>query len=260
MAPGTRIILAILGVTSAGLALCAALVFGSLDRVALRTAEANVDFLLTQLRDTIEANAGLGLPLADVRVVQDLIERAKATDPQVVAVEVFSPDGVSLFNTDRGSIGEAISSAWQTAVRYRVEHERWRVEEFGNIVVGQIIRNDFGEPIGHLAITVSGEARAALARNVLAGLGWRALWVVPAALLAVLIVSVVLLDLSGRPLRKLAERLAAQDAPTGDTALPVRYLAGADGVRLSVDRAVSDFDRATAEVLKVDESDDRDEA
>lgn len=260
MAPGTRIILAILGVTCAGLALCAALVFGSLDRVALRTAEANVDFLLTQLRDTIEANAGLGLPLSDVRVVQDLIERAKATDPQVVAVEVFSPDGVSLFNTDRGSIGETISSAWQTAVRYRVENERWRVEEFGNIVVGQVIGNDFGETIGHLAITVSGEGRAALARNVLAGLGSRAAWVIPGALLVLLIVSVALLDLSGRPLKRLADRLAPEAPPAGDGVMPARYLAGADGVKLSVDRAVSDFDRATAAVLKVDESDDRNAA
>jgi hypothetical protein len=260
MAPGTRIILAILGVTCAGLALCVALVFGSLDRLSLRTAEANVDFLLTQLRDTIEANVGLGLPLADVRVVQDLIERAKATDPQVLAVEVFSPDGVSLFNTDRGSIGEAISSAWQTAVRYRVQNERWRVEEFGNIVVGQVIRNDFNEAVGHLAITVSGEARSKLAESVLTGLAKRAALVVPLALLAVLVVSMIVFDFTGRPLKRLAERLASDTPPAADSTAPALLLSGAEGVRLSVDRAVRDFDRTTVEVLKVDESDDRNAA
>ncbi|MDQ6435504.1 hypothetical protein RB623_15710 [Mesorhizobium sp. LHD-90] len=260
MAPATRIILAVLGVTCAGLALCAALVFGSTDRVALRTAEANIDFLLTQLRDTIEANANLGLQLADVRVVQDLIERAKAADPQVVAVEVFSPEGISLFNTDRGSIGEAISGLWRTAVRYRVENERWRVEEFGNIVVGQAIRNDFGEPIGNLAITVSGAARADMARGVLTGLAWQAAWVAPAALLAVLAVLLVLFGLSSRPLTRLTERLAGEAAPLPDGAATAAYLADADRVRLSVERAVTDFDRAAVEVLKVDESDDRDAA
>ena len=56
MAPSARIILALLGVTSAGLLLCAAIIYGSLDRLSLRTAEANVDFLLTQLRNTVEAN------------------------------------------------------------------------------------------------------------------------------------------------------------------------------------------------------------
>lgn len=260
MAPGTRIILAILGVTSAGLALCAALVFGSLDRLSLRTAEANVDFLLTQLRDTIEANVGLGLPLADVRVVQDLIERAKATDPQVLAVEVFSPDGLSLFNTDRGSIGEAISASWQNAVQYRVVNERWRVEEFGNIVVGQVIRNDFNEAVGYLAITVSGEARSKLAESVLTGLAKRAVLVVPLALLAVLIVSMIVFNLTGRPLKRLAERLAPDAPPAADGAAPALLLAGAEGVRLSVDRAVQDFERTAAEVLKVDESDDRNAA
>src|SRR5690242_15492255 len=120
MAPSARIILALLGITGVGLLLCAALIYGSLDRLSLRTAEANVDFLLTQLRNTIEANVDLGLPLADIRIVQDLIERSEASDHQVLALEVFSPAGISLFNTDRGSIGETVSPAWQEAIHYRI--------------------------------------------------------------------------------------------------------------------------------------------
>jgi hypothetical protein len=258
MASSSRIILAILGVTSVGLALCAALVFGSLDRLSLRTAEANVDFLLTQLRDTIEANVGLGLPLSDVRVVQDLIERAKATDAQVLAVEVFSPDGVSLFNTDRGSLGEAISPAWQIAVRYRIENERWRVEEFGNIVVGQAISNDFGEPVGYLAVTVSGEVRGEHAATVLAGLARRAAVTVPPVLLVVSIAGVVLLGLAGRDLKRLAGRLVpGAPLPDDDDGLPSGLAGGARAVRRTVDRAVLDFEQATIEVLKIDETEDR---
>lgn len=257
MASNSRIILAILGATGVGLALCAALVFGSLDRLSLRTAEANVDFLLSQLRDAIEANVGLGLPLSDVRVVQDLIERAKATDDQVLAVEVFSPDGVSLFNTDRGSIGEPISPLWQNAVRYRIENERWRVEELGNIVVGAVIRNDFAEPVGYLAVMVSGEARSQHAANVLAGLARQAILVVPAALLAVLLAALIVFRLSNQGVRLLAGRLAAE-APSAETAgLPEALAMRADAVRRSIDGTVLDFDRATAEMLKVDEDDER---
>ena len=91
---------------SAGLALCAALVFGSLDRLSLRAAEANVDFLLSQLRNTIEANVGLGLPLAGHPRRPAPDGARQGGDQQVLAIEVFSPTGVSLFNTDRGSVGE----------------------------------------------------------------------------------------------------------------------------------------------------------
>lgn len=249
--------MAILGATSLGLALCAALVFGSLDRLSLRTAEANVDFQLTQLRDTIEANVSLGLPLSDIRVVQDLIERAKVADGQVLAVEVFSPDGISLFNTDRGSIGERVSSLWQLAVRYRVQNERWRVEELGNIVVGLVLRNDFGEPVGYLAVTVSGDARNRHAETVVAGLASEAALVVPAALVAVLLVTIVVLDFPGRGLRRLARRLVAEPSAPSDTALPASLAACADEARASLDRAVLDFRQATAAVLQIDETEDR---
>lgn len=257
MASTSRIILAILGATCAGLALCLALVFGSLDRLSLRTAEANVDFLLSQLRDTIEANVGLGLPLSDVRVVQDLIERAKATDDQVLAVEVFSPDGVSLFNTDRGSIGEPISPLWQNAIRYRVENERWRIEELGNIVVGAVIRNDFAEPVGYLAVVVAGEARSLHAATVLAGLARQAALAVPAVLFVVLLAALAVFRLSSRNLGVLAARLASDPPTTGDPGPPGTLAARADAVRHCLDGAVLDFDRTAADVLKADQDEER---
>jgi len=256
MSPVSRTILAILGATSLGLALCAALVFGGLDRLSLRTAEANVDFLSTQLRETIEANVSLGLPLADIRLTQDLIERVKLADPQVLAVEVFSPDGVSLFNTDRGSIGERIASAWQLAIRYRLVGDRWRVEELDNIVVGQPIRNDFGEPVGYLALTLSDDARDLHAEAVLAGLAERAAFVVPAVLVVVLLVAIFIFRLAGREFARLAQGLAPQPA----TAAAGAEAGSAGNARAAMDRAVLDFRQAAADVLRLDESEDRDAA
>src|SRR5437763_11552215 len=196
-----------------GLMLCAALIYGSLDRLSLRTVEANVDFLLTQLRNTIEANVDLGLPLADIRIIQDLIERSQASDRQVVALEVFSPAGVSLFNTDRGSIGEAVSPAWQEAIRYRIENDRWRVEELGNIVVGQVIRNDFSEPVGYLAVTLSGEAHRQHAQAVLEELARRVAVVLPAILIFVFLVAAGIFNRSTEDLKILAQRLSTGQRP-----------------------------------------------
>jgi hypothetical protein len=255
MAPSLRIILALLGVTSTGLVLVAALIYGSLDRLGLRTAEANSDFLLTQLRTAIETNVGLGLPLADIRIIQDLIERAQASDRQVLALEVLSPTGVSLFNTDRGSIGETIPAAWREAIRYRIDNDRWRVEELGNLIIGQAIRNDFGEPVGYLAVTVSGEARRELSETVAAGLVRRMATVLPVMLILVGLVAATVFGLASRDLRGLARRLASNEA--GESPQFDREAAGA---LATIGRAVRDFDATRANVSKLDEEEDRDAA
>ena len=250
MAPSTRIIFALMATTATAVFLCAALVFGGLDRLGLRSSEANIDFLLGQLRGSIEANVGLGLPLANIRVVQNLVERAKATDERVLAVEVFSPTGVSLFNTDRGSIGENIPVAWRGAIRNRVVGDRWRVEELGDIVVGEVMRNDFGEPVGYLAVTLSGEARNRHAEGLLVALSARLAIVSPFILIAALLVAVFMFDRTTRDIRNLAQRLLGRPTPAGAAA----FAGVAQGVRATVDRAVLDFERAADDVMKTDEA------
>ena len=86
MASSSRAILAVLVATAVGLALCIALIFGAPDRLSLRTAETNVDFQLSQLRDTIEANVGLFWP-----------KRAILRKPGVAVVEFLPaiPAGLS---------------------------------------------------------------------------------------------------------------------------------------------------------------------
>ncbi|MGR3782276.1 MAG: hypothetical protein ACU0DT_13565 [Albimonas sp.] len=246
MAPSSRILLALAGVTAAALALVAALVFGGLDRLGLRSAEANVDFLLSQLRGSVEANLGLGLALPDVRVAQALVEQAKAADARVLAVEVFSPAGVSLFNTDRGAVGEAIPEAWRRALAYRSVGDRWRVEELGAIVVGETMRNDFDEPVGYVAVTISDAARAEHADGLAAALAARAAWLAPLALMLALGVAWRALDRSTRDVRGLAEALSAPGAPEAESP--------AGRVRAAADRAVADHERAAAEVLAADEA------
>ncbi|MFN3547873.1 MAG: hypothetical protein ACK4U0_10330 [Mesorhizobium sp.] len=249
MALSSKIVLSLMGVAGTTVLLCAALVFGALDRLALRSAEANVDFLLSQLRDSIEANVGLGLPLADIRVAQSLVEQAKATDKRVLAVEVFSPSGISLFNTDRGAIGEDIPPAWHVAIRKRVDGDRWRVEDLGDIVVGEAMYNDFGETVGHLAITISDDVRQDHAEGLLTTLVSRLALVAPVALVLVLTVAALIFGRTTRDIGGLAAVLEGSSprATTPLTELAVR-------VRSTVDQAVGEFDRAASDVLKTDEA------
>lgn len=249
MAPSFKFVFSLMGVAGTTVLLCAALVFGALDRLSLRSSEANVDFLLSQLRDSIEANVGLGLPLADIRVVQSLVEQAKAADNRVLAVEVFSPSGVSLFNTDRGAIGEDIPPAWHAAIRKRVDDDRWRVEDLGDIVIGEAMHNDFGEAVGHIAMTISDDVRRDHAEGLLTTLMSRLALVVPVALAVVLFVATLLANRSTRDIRILT---AALDSASPKVTTPLTELAVR--VRSTVDRAVDEFDRAAIDVLKTDEA------
>lgn len=48
-----------------------------------------------------QSAARIGLPLANVRNATAILERAQTTDPQIVAIHVFAPDGRILHSTDR---------------------------------------------------------------------------------------------------------------------------------------------------------------
>lgn len=254
MSPAVRTILALLGLTGAGILLASALIFGGLDRLRLRVVEANIDFVLTQLRDSIEANVSLGLPLQDLRVVQDLLERSRIGNPSLLAVEVFSPAGISLFNTDRGSIGEEITSTWREGVRHAGNADRWRVEEFGNLIVGQAIRNDFGEPVGYVAVTVAGPMGQSPVASIIVASGWRLAIVLPLCLLGVGIVVWSMLRWRSREIMDVTARLVMQ-APTPAATPPVDkdLVSLADQVGAAVDTAVNELDQTTATVLKLDD-------
>jgi len=231
MSPRSKTVFALSLLTVAGVVLAAILVLGALDRLRVRAAEANTDFVLTQLGNSIESSVSLGLPLPDIRITQDLIERTRTGDPDILAVEVFTPNGISVFNTDRGSVGEPITDAWQEALRRRDASGHWRVEEFGSIVVGEAIRNDFGETVGEIAITLSGTARESHAEALVATLlPWLGLIVAP-AVAVVALAAFGLLGFASRDLREAAQRLTGP-VPAGgrgsvslglaDTALAMR--------------------------------------
>lgn len=263
MSPRSRTVLSLALLTLAGLVLAAALVFSALDRLRVRAAEANTDFVLTQLRDSVESSVSLGLALPEIRVAQDLIERERAGNPDILAIEIFTPDGMSVFNTDRGSVGEAIADAWREAIRRRGTDGRWRVEEFGAIVVGETIRNDFREPVGEIAITLSGAAREAHAQTVAAALlPWLGA-VGLAVLVLVAAVAATVFHLASRDLRLAARILsrpesgAAGDAPAGaDDDLAV----SARAMRAYVARTAARVHAAAEAVRRIDEDEERDAA
>ncbi|OYQ19679.1 hypothetical protein [Elstera cyanobacteriorum] len=117
-------------------------------------AETRFLFVSQSLKTALELNIGLGFPLAELRVSQDLIEREKADDDQILAIEVLDDTGRSLFSTDRGTVGEDAPADWLQALQVS-SGQRWTVTERDAIVIGVPIVNDFERTVGYVALQYS---------------------------------------------------------------------------------------------------------
>ena len=183
MGLGRRLGLAILAPLALATAACFAVALLLPERLSRQAQEARLVFRLEALRAATEANLALGLPVTEL-ATQELIERAERADPDLLAIDVFAADdGVTLYSTDLGVIGEPVPGAWTAAAtRMRGAAGRWVVHAEGETLIGLPVHDDLGETVAEIAIVTAtatlGEPVAAL-RRTLAGV---ALWVVPLAL------------------------------------------------------------------------------
>jgi hypothetical protein len=148
-------------IISAGLfvLLAALLSVQRLEAQALRNARLQIT--LQQVHEYLEADLSLGFELNQSGKAQALLEDAISRDPALQAAEVFDAAGISLFNTDRGAIGERVPDAWLDAARgarpaVELSDEQaapWTATVSGDMTLGLPIRGPFGEIAGHASLT-----------------------------------------------------------------------------------------------------------
>ncbi|MCF3935668.1 hypothetical protein L1787_19935 [Acuticoccus sp. M5D2P5] len=225
--------------------------------VAARTVEqgdralggAELDFVLGETEQTIERNLQLGLPLAELQQVEPLLERALAHAQSVIAADVFSQNGTTLFSTDRGAVGEPVPEAWREAIANRRTHQSWQAEEPQTMTIGRPLANDFNHVEGWVALIVD---RASLAAplSLLGPLLAQNGVIIALAGLAALILGAVLIP------RRDAAILAAHAAilakePPRDAREPIGASAGVAIARVREAEAV--LDTAAGELQRLDE-------
>lgn len=132
--------------------------------------EARLEIALQGLRERLETNLTLGFELADSEHAQAMLEDLLTADPSLLSAEVFDSSAVSLFNTDRGAIGEPVPANWlsasslnasgsyrsrgQAATEAPAEHWTWSVvSDEDAFTLGLPIRGPFGETAGQVSIT-----------------------------------------------------------------------------------------------------------
>jgi hypothetical protein len=149
-----RLALMVAAATVAVIALVAVVGVGVVERAHRDLVDSRLEFVLTTLDGTIEASLDLGLPLGELREIEDLLERTLSAEPGIEAIEVFDATGVSRFGTDRGAANEPIPHAWVTAIRDNRSDPIWRAVDRGGLTIGAPILTDFGAVAGDVAIVV----------------------------------------------------------------------------------------------------------
>ena len=69
-------------------------------------------FVVFTIKQKIEDRLALGLPLRQLRQVQELVELEKTRDDQILGIQIYDANREVLFDTDRGTIGSRVPPAW----------------------------------------------------------------------------------------------------------------------------------------------------
>lgn len=211
--------------------------------------QSRIGFILANLRTSIEAQLSLGLRLDQIAITQTLLERERAGDSAIRAIDVFDNAGNVLFSTDRGALGEPVADSWQQAGVQ--DSDGWWLQERGDVVFGLRLENDLGATVGSIAVTVTVAERAqhsvemlrfivplALGVTVLAGLfGW--------LLVARLSRSAI------RPFDRVVQQLT--DGTATDSIDPLSQQAAA--ARATATTTLAALDKADHELQTIDASD-----
>ncbi|MGB0671643.1 MAG: hypothetical protein ACPGNT_09110 [Rhodospirillales bacterium] len=117
------------------------------------------EVVVGDIRGVLEQNVALGLRLSDITAIQELLDRARGSDSQIVSIEVFALAGESgrlLFSSGSGAVMAAdglIPTAWteesETATPF------WTVPEDAAFVVGATVLNTLDRPTGGVVLRYS---------------------------------------------------------------------------------------------------------
>lgn len=133
---------------------------GALEAQSLQ--QARMQITLQEIRERLESDLALGFELAASSGAQALLEDTLTQDASLLALDVISPDGMAVFSTDHGTIGERVPHTWHLALeQWRPAQQPadvaapvgWTAEVESESTQGLPIYGPFGELAGHVCAT-----------------------------------------------------------------------------------------------------------
>lgn len=106
--------------------------------------------MLAELKERIESGLKLGVDLGDVPGIQNTLRKIRDRDRSLYALEVTRSDGMVVFSTDRGSIGETLPDSY-----LQVLTKPWSFLNPYETFHAVKIRGGFGENAGQVLLSAS---------------------------------------------------------------------------------------------------------
>lgn len=125
--------------------------------------------------ESVQRALAIGLPLAAIPALPELLARERAADPAIHSIGIFDATGRMLYSTDAKARGQRAPAAWRAAAQ-RSAAESWQLADGESAVVGLGLRNSFDLEVGHVAIHYSRDGIAAALSGMRGELAAIALW------------------------------------------------------------------------------------
>lgn len=151
----TRITLALVVILAAGVVMTTVLSAHMFERTLSDFLTSRFEFELNDMRQRIETQMDLGIPLANLQTVSEEFDEHGRDDEQILSIEVFDDTGIVLFSTDPSFVGDLVTEEWVSAWRSSRGREVWSSLERDARVVGVPLRDNLGRDVGSLALRYS---------------------------------------------------------------------------------------------------------
>lgn len=109
------------------------------------------------IKHAIEGSVNLGIPLPQTENTQEILNRVKEGDDQILSVEVFEISGTEgrrIFGTDASGVGRVVPDDWVRAAE-RDDATSWQFDEDEAFGVGIALINNFNKRIGGVVLRYS---------------------------------------------------------------------------------------------------------
>lgn len=112
-------------------------------------------FVVFTIKQKIEDRLALGLPLRQLRQVQDLMEMEKARDDQILGIQIYDLNREVLFDTERGSIGSRVPVGWVEPLSVQ-STQPFTLNDEDNALVGMPLVSTLGKVEGAVVLRYPG--------------------------------------------------------------------------------------------------------
>lgn len=106
-----------------------------------------------ELRNSAEYGLSLGLSLAEIKNIQDLILQTKHHYSSIDEIAVFDTHGKRVFDTHRGLIGKAVPATWLPLANQSHDGSVRQGRDGAHYFVSASLSNSFDAPVGGIVVT-----------------------------------------------------------------------------------------------------------